>query len=107
MPTPRQNNSSRVYLTALWAPLGFWLLAAVLFSSWLLALATDAFLLFMVWLWLGALFGVISYFINVWLLQKMSRLVSTMLIVVLNLLFLFLGLFLYIIIAFAVWDGYY
>lgn len=107
MPTPRQNNSSRVYLTALWAPLGFWIIAAVIFSGWLLELATDAIVLFMVWLWLGSMFVVISYFINIWLLRKMSWLVSTGLMVALNLLFLFLGLPLYVIIAFAVWDGYY
>lgn len=96
-----------IYLTALWAPLGFWIIAAVIFSGWLFDLATDAFLLFMVWLWLGSMFVAISYFINIWLLRKMSWLVSTGLMVALNLLFLFLGLFLYVIIAFVVWDGYY
>lgn len=103
MPTRVRN----IYLTALWAPLGFWLLAAVISSGWLLELANDDLLLFMVWLWLGSMFVVISYFINIWLLRKMSQLVSTGLMVVLNLLFLFLGLLFYVIIAFAVWDGYY
>src|SRR3990167_9226396 len=102
-------------LIALWMPLGFWGLVFLISAKWLFELLFARPFLFLTNIVVGALFIILSYLANVFIVKKLavaSRrtiwLVSAATTIVLNVaLFILVWPYIYVIIAFMTWDGYY